>query len=1189
MTAASRKEAGSDLNEILEAVSDGALVEMAAVCDRCGAKLRFDVVSCVDIPVDAWEILQLLCRKLNNFDCPARCSNHIQLRPPLVLVHAAAKETLVACAPTSRQRELREAAEQRGWRFLTFPDYETLREALLERTYRYLAAAMTPPPHRHPYQQWPESDPQPPYAQLVLRYLHAMSEGLLPPPPRRATAPTMSAEEEQELLADWLAVAVVASIDRLLDHACDHGGPQTMIDSIGAHIPVECLTSRVLRRLSRRCVSWDAAVFEDSAAFEQAWRYEYLNAAAHAVAGVSNPRGLHWAATHRNAYVFSRDPGNEIDPRVLLDAAVLRRTVRFVDAWQVANEGRRLDEPESEGTREWFEFIGMADEHAAEMWATGVRLKLGDADDRDVVKSMMHAVFEVATGGDGQQLGGIAAFTCGMVFRSGRPEAARLLAEAVLEHFEATEDVLGAGWTLRFLATVFCEVMAFGIADELLMEHGPTVFASERELPCELRWDLLNELGNVHRYRFRPQQALQAYDDAAAVLAHCSSATESNRRMLVRNRAVALRDAGRVDEALRLLGPLLDEVSSDSIEAAELRMNIARTYADAGLAPEALMHLRAAQKVPMSTWRTDVQVRLLVMVAMARTAVESRPELTELSEAMAAAGRDEHLRRYVAGAVLHCARRARVTPETIFEAEDVAEKFLNAPQPHVDSSFLTLLTVLAEWWWDQSGREEAMRLFNHIDEWGIEGTDLPWQTLWLLARMCEPDNVADRAILMSLALSHIDQGVPADVGPSYAASWLGDKEPFQVFLATAVQRGITAGETPAVVGIDVCEFVNGREVRPRDRKATCPPHEAFSLIVPPQQPAVAVAFLESEDAIDLILVSSSGGEPTVVRLPMSTAQVRSIQKAFDRNIGSTALLASQHRKAEDVVADVMAEIGSLLKDNVEVGVHICLLPSASLLGLPLHAATANGRLLLEDHAISYGPNLTMVCDLLTGGPIGAPDADGVGLIVVPKDGDRPQFIDRMAMAANRLAETLAAGGKPVGQLRDTAATKEVCLNAFGHLRHLVLLVHGAQSDRFHGRGLCVSDGTALPRAPLPVESAPQLRRFLIDAGDLAVLPKTPQTVVSLACSSGRTVAGAGGSRIGLDRALFPNGTRTIVAPLWDVDQESALHIIEDFHSRWVGDPGKGPAEHLRRAQLAARERRAAPYHWASLVLKGNWL
>src|SRR5206468_816405 len=56
------------------------------------------------------------------------------------------------------------------------------------------------------------------------------------------------------------------------------------------------------------------------------------------------------------------------------------------------------------------------------------------------------------------------------------------------------------------------------------------------------------------------------------------------------------------------------------------------------------------------------------------------------------------------------------------------------------------------------------------------------------------------------------------------------------------------------------------------------------------------------------------------------------------------------------------------------------------------------------------------------------------------------------------------------------------------------------------------------------------------------LERTPQIIVSAACSSGRALAAGLGERIGLYQSLASRGTRTLVAPAWDIEADLVLPI-----------------------------------------------
>jgi CHAT domain-containing protein len=71
---------------------------------------------------------------------------------------------------------------------------------------------------------------------------------------------------------------------------------------------------------------------------------------------------------------------------------------------------------------------------------------------------------------------------------------------------------------------------------------------------------------------------------------------------------------------------------------------------------------------------------------------------------------------------------------------------------------------------------------------------------------------------------------------------------------------------------------------------------------------------------------------------------------------------------------------------------------------------------------------------------------------------------------------------------------------------------------------------------------------------------------------------------GLVRAFFYAGTSGVVASLWPVLDYPAFKMIEWFHAslRRTGDP----AEAMRLAALAARERWIDPSIWGAFVLYG---
>jgi CHAT domain-containing protein/Tfp pilus assembly protein PilF len=96
-------------------------------------------------------------------------------------------------------------------------------------------------------------------------------------------------------------------------------------------------------------------------------------------------------------------------------------------------------------------------------------------------------------------------------------------------------------------------------------------------------------------------------------------------------------------------------------------------------------------------------------------------------------------------------------------------------------------------------------------------------------------------------------------------------------------------------------------------------------------------------------------------------------------------------------------------------------------------------------------------------------------------------------------------------------------------------------------------------------------------------------VVLSACQTalGREVRGEG--LVGVTRGFLYAGARSVVASLWQVDDESTAELMKRFY-RVMLQEGRGPADALRTAQveLSRQSRWAAPFYWAGFVLQGEW-
>lgn len=133
-------------------------------------------------------------------------------------------------------------------------------------------------------------------------------------------------------------------------------------------------------------------------------------------------------------------------------------------------------------------------------------------------------------------------------------------------------------------------------------------------------------------------------------------------------------------------------------------------------------------------------------------------------------------------------------------------------------------------------------------------------------------------------------------------------------------------------------------------------------------------------------------------------------------------------------------------------------------------------------------------------------------------------------------------------LTGRAATAERTRSAMDGARLAHLACHGHfRADNPQFSSLRLADG------PLMVYDLERLRR-------------APEVIVLSACDAGLSAVHAGDELMGLSSALFALGTRTLVASVTPVNDESARHLMIDFHRRLSA--GTSPASALAESQAS---------------------
>jgi tetratricopeptide (TPR) repeat protein len=259
------------------------------------------------------------------------------------------------------------------------------------------------------------------------------------------------------------------------------------------------------------------------------------------------------------------------------------------------------------------------------------------------------------------------------------------------------------------------------------------------------------------------------------------------------------------------------------------------------------------------------------------------------------------------------------------------------------------------------------------------------------------------------------------------------------------------------------------------------------------------------------------------------------------------------------------------------GGHLAVIESEGLEGIPFHVALAPER------SCSYASSWTTLVHALT---LRTSATGGLGFAMVPAFSDDARVGEAMERTGESLRTLAAHLDLPYAEARgaacdakalsDLLAANGVCFVACHGFLHetrrevaWVLAHHGGLPGK---SGALVVDGERAPNH--------------LSWRDLERLEATPWTVISAACSSGRALAGGIGERIGLFQSLANGGTRTLVAPAWDVEADAVLPIA--FHAlRLHLEEHRPIAEAVRMASEAASHALPAWCAW-SLTVEGAW-
>ncbi len=235
--------------------------------------------------------------------------------------------------------------------------------------------------------------------------------------------------------------------------------------------------------------------------------------------------------------------------------------------------------------------------------------------------------------------------------------------------------------------------------------------------------------------------------------------------------------------------------------------------------------------------------------------------------------------------------------------------------------------------------------------------------------------------------------------------------------------------------------------------------------------------------------------------------------------------------------------------------HLVVVPHGFLHQLPFQALYDGERFLIDRYAISFAPSATVfhLCSI-------KPPVMSRGALVVGVPDERaPSILEEARTVAETLPEsTLLLGDRASRE----AVTREARSRRIVHIS-----THG------------------LYRVDNPMFSAIKLGNTRLSLFDLYDLDLDAELAVLSGCGTGLSSVVGADELVGLSRGLLYAGARSVLATLWDVNDESTTRFMRGFYRYLIS--GLEPAEALQRSLWDLREDYPHPYFWAPFVLIGR--
>lgn len=331
--------------------------------------------------------------------------------------------------------------------------------------------------------------------------------------------------------------------------------------------------------------------------------------------------------------------------------------------------------------------------------------------------------------------------------------------------------------------------------------------------------------------------------------------------------------------------------------------------------------------------------------------------------------------------------------------------------------------------------------------------------------------------------------------------------------------------------------------------------------------AVLLQYFVSDSALHIFVISPTEAEPAVFRVDVAGAKLDATVEAY-----RTAVL-TEPAQADALARQLYTWLLKPLEATLDQAKTVVVMPFGSLYYLPFHALLtspegAPRRYAIERWRIAYETSTTVEQLLAPPGAV----APGRLLAFANPDGSLP--------GAKSEVEAIVRNGFPDGHVLFGAQATRAEFQALASQYRIVHFATHGVLDADPLRTRLVMSGEPLTIHDIAGTAG------MAGRNDLVVL-----SACQTAMEAGRTT---GDELVSLAFAFAMAGAPTLVASLWDVDDESTALLMERFY-RALAKPDTDKLDALRQAQIQVMrtERNGErpfeePAFWAAFQLMGDY-